>query len=425
MKNKKSIIIIASLWILAILSVVLVLAVLRIQNPAKTILQPKAEGVCPGSQRMYNGKCTDYWCGPKSGTGKADKAECMYDEECASQNCSGDMATCAKGNCVGGDSTTKDDRCRKEIDCGDCWWAANYYVGKSSNESLNSAGKANAASAACEMAQHGVSCANKGGFMGTANSVSVDEMKNIVKNFCGSNGTGGGGSGSSSGSGCSIQCTTNCGDQKAGVAVRLKVNISSGTLTGYSTSGACSQATAGAPDAQPYCWAGMGQTSSCGGHFTTQGSGKCTITARLSSGGSCSYSLNVGSSGSSTKTCSSSSPSDVYSCYQKTGNCSGCWQISDQGKMSCFNTCSQGKTNFSTDMKACINSCLNGSSNNNDNNNNNTTTGQEDECWGNNGTNGRCFDVNNDGTVNMIDFSCISYLWLKGVSSSSSPRCGK
>lgn len=36
-------------------------------------------------------------------------------------------------------------------------------------------------------------------------------------------------------------------------------------------------------------------------------------------------------------------------------------------------------------------------------------------CWGNQGTNGKCYDCNGDGVVNILDFSCFQKHWLENV----------
>jgi hypothetical protein len=36
-------------------------------------------------------------------------------------------------------------------------------------------------------------------------------------------------------------------------------------------------------------------------------------------------------------------------------------------------------------------------------------------CWGNGGGNGRCYDCNGDGYINILDFSCFAKRWLETV----------
>ncbi len=46
------------------------------------------------------------------------------------------------------------------------------------------------------------------------------------------------------------------------------------------------------------------------------------------------------------------------------------------------------------------------------------------ECWGNEGVDGQCYDVNGDSVINILDFSCVSNLWLADITPTSSPKCG-
>lgn len=46
-----------------------------------------------------------------------------------------------------------------------------------------------------------------------------------------------------------------------------------------------------------------------------------------------------------------------------------------------------------------------------------TATGSNEvnSCWGNGGTNGKCYDCNGDGEVNILDFSCFRSKYLQNV----------
>lgn len=41
--------------------------------------------------------------------------------------------------------------------------------------------------------------------------------------------------------------------------------------------------------------------------------------------------------------------------------------------------------------------------------------GQVDACWGNAGSDGKCYDCNGDGEINILDFSCFAKHWLNNV----------
>lgn len=41
--------------------------------------------------------------------------------------------------------------------------------------------------------------------------------------------------------------------------------------------------------------------------------------------------------------------------------------------------------------------------------------GEAEACWGNQGSDGRCYDCNGDSEINILDFSCFSSNWLKDV----------
>lgn len=41
--------------------------------------------------------------------------------------------------------------------------------------------------------------------------------------------------------------------------------------------------------------------------------------------------------------------------------------------------------------------------------------GEVEACWGNGGSNGRCYDCNGDGEVNILDFSCFRNRWLENI----------
>ncbi|MCL4398003.1 hypothetical protein M1403_03175 [Patescibacteria group bacterium] len=43
------------------------------------------------------------------------------------------------------------------------------------------------------------------------------------------------------------------------------------------------------------------------------------------------------------------------------------------------------------------------------------SSSEADACWGNNGTNGRCYDCNGDGVINVLDYSCFIQVWDKNV----------
>lgn len=45
-----------------------------------------------------------------------------------------------------------------------------------------------------------------------------------------------------------------------------------------------------------------------------------------------------------------------------------------------------------------------------------STTGEIGSCWGDEGANGRCYDCNGDGAINILDFSCFAKNWLQNVS---------
>lgn len=342
MKNKKSIIIIASLWILAILSVVLVLAVLRIQNPAKTILQPKADA-------------------------------------------------------------SQDQNCRAEKDCGDCVLVGNYYASRSGDMEISADARQRAATAACEMAQHGVSCINKGVTTGSINKAdALKFLQDTAKKFCSGN-TGGGGSGTGTGTGTGQGCNS---------------SSPSDVWSCYQKSGNCAGS-----------WACHNKTSGCPVICSGQGQGgSVTVNVRFSDGSNYSSSGTVRMlTTSACSSCNSSCSDTVCNPNREKAYSAGSgqvtWSSSTKGATYTFGFNGQSSASCTASSGDSCTITIQGSNPNPSPNP--TTTGQEDECWGNNGANGRCFDVNNDGTVNMIDFSCISYLWLKGVSSSSSPRCGK
>lgn len=44
-----------------------------------------------------------------------------------------------------------------------------------------------------------------------------------------------------------------------------------------------------------------------------------------------------------------------------------------------------------------------------------SVTGEVGSCWGNEGENGRCYDCNGDGAINILDFSCFAKKWLQNI----------
>ncbi len=42
-------------------------------------------------------------------------------------------------------------------------------------------------------------------------------------------------------------------------------------------------------------------------------------------------------------------------------------------------------------------------------------SGEVSSCWGNEGGNGRCYDCNGDGAINILDFSCFAKKWLENI----------
>lgn len=49
--------------------------------------------------------------------------------------------------------------------------------------------------------------------------------------------------------------------------------------------------------------------------------------------------------------------------------------------------------------------------------------GELGSCWGNEGTNGRCIDCNGDGTINILDFSCLACNWSEKFTPDQNPSC--
>lgn len=79
-------------------------------------------------------------------------------------------------------------------------------------------------------------------------------------------------------------------------------------------------------------------------------------------------------------------------------NKNGCTAV---GGACCSNSsdCVSGQT---CDVTTTPNSCV-------------TDTSEVNACWGNGGNNGRCYDCNGDGVVNILDFSCFAKKWRANI----------
>ncbi|MBI4099710.1 hypothetical protein HY440_01760 [Candidatus Microgenomates bacterium] len=94
-------------------------------------------------------------------------------------------------------------------------------------------------------------------------------------------------------------------------------------------------------------------------------------------------------------------PQQFFGCVNKTcavvsgatANANGCTAVGG--------TCCASNSDCSSDQTCAGGTC--------------STTGEVGSCWGNEGSNGRCYDCNGDGAINILDFSCFAKTWLQNL----------
>lgn len=422
-----------------------------------------------GNPNPAGSNCYDEYCGVKKPAGSvATGGQCHYDDECSSNNCStaGDNS-CAVGQCIaagggnngGGNNNGTNPPPNAQTGTGG---AITVLIKSSSGGNYPSAGKvrmnSTSACASCNSACQDPVCQQREmNYVGGSGSVrwpTSSAGANYTFSFPGFSGT----CSTSAGGTCTI--TVGAGVNSGGpVTVYVKDqagnNYNQAAVVRMTGTSSCTSCNAGCSD--PVCnpnrernyAAGSGSvkwdTSRVGATYNfailALSGANCTAPA----GGSCI--ITVGGTGATHLECKNNACAKVagggnnkHGCTTEGAACTTGATHLECKNNACAKVAGGGgnKNGCTTEGAACTSgtvSHLTCGSNNTCQRVNGagtdqclsegSTCGQVNACWGNNGVNGRCYDVNGDAVINILDFSCLSNLWLSNITPSSDPKCGR